>query len=445
MANYQSASEALYERALKVLPGGVSRNTVLRRPHPVYVDYGEGCRVTDVEGVERIDFANNMASLIHGHAHPVVVAAVTDQLGRGSAFTLATEVEIRFAEHIVGRNDGFEKVRFVNSGTEAVMGMLKAARAFTGRFKIAKVEGSYHGQYDYAEVSQTSQPSNWGSEASPVAVPVAYGTPPGVLEDVVVIPFNDPERALAILDKHRGTIAGVLLDPMPHRVGLVPASKDFVTQLREWTEADGSLLLFDEVITFRSSYGGSQEWYDVQPDLTAMGKLIGGGFPVGAIAGAERVMDVMNPLADTLLFPHSGTFSANPVTMTAGLTAMELYDRDAVEHVNALATRAKAGIEAAIDATAAEACVTGSGSMFRVHMKAKSPRTYRESFITPEESVRLTTLLDHLLDSGFIMINTCSATTSTAMGTDEIDALIAAMAEGLGRIGVNADRSDGAA
>ncbi len=443
MANDQSTSEALYERALKVLPGGVSRNTVLRRPHPVYVEHGEGCRVTDVEGIERIDFANNMASLIHGHAHPVVVAAVTDQLKRGSAFTLATEVEIRFAEHIVGRNDGFEKVRFVNSGTEAVMGMLKAARAFTGRFKIAKVEGSYHGQYDYAEVSQTSSPSNWGSEASPVAVPVAYGTPPGVLEDVVVIPFNDPERALAILDQHRGTIAGVLLDPMPHRVGLVPASTDFVTQLREWTEADGSLLLFDEVITFRSSYGGSQEWYDVQPDLTAMGKLIGGGFPVGAIAGAERVMDVMNPLADTLLFPHSGTFSANPVTMTAGLTAMELYDRDAVEHVNALATRAKAGIEAAIDATAAEACVTGSGSMLRVHMKAKSPRTYRESFITPEESVRLTTLLDHLLDSGFIMINTCSATTSTAMGTDEIDALVAAMAEGLGRIDVNANHTDG--
>jgi len=443
MANDQSTNEALYERALKVLPGGVSRNTVLRRPHPVYVDHGQGCRVTDVEGVERIDFANNMASLIHGHAHPVVVAAVADQLERGSAFTLATEVEIRFAEHIVGRNDGFEKVRFVNSGTEAVMGMLKAARAFTGRFKIAKVEGSYHGQYDYAEVSQTSSPSNWGSEASPVAVPVAYGTPPGVLEDVVVIPFNDPERALAILDEHRGTIAGVLLDPMPHRVGLVPASTDFVTQIREWTEADGSLLLFDEVITFRSSYGGSQEWYDVHPDLTAMGKLIGGGFPVGAIAGAERVMDVMNPLADTLLFPHSGTFSANPVTMTAGLTAMELYDRDAVEHVNALATRAKAGIEAAIDATAAEACVTGSGSMFRVHMKAKSPRTYRESFITPEESVRLTTLLDHLLDSGFIMINTCSATTSTAMGTDEIDALIASMAEGLGRIGVNANHTDG--
>jgi len=445
MAVDPTLSEALYERALAVLPGGVSRNTVLRKPHPLYADRASGCRVTDVEGVERIDFANNMASLIHGHSHPEIVAAVTEQLGRGSAFTLATEVEIRFAEHIVGRNDGFEKVRFVNSGTEAVMGMLKAARAFTGRFKIAKVEGSYHGQYDYAEVSQTSSPSNWGSEASPVAVPVAYGTPPGVLEDVVVIPFNDPERAVAILDEHRGTIAGVLLDPMPHRVGLVPASTDFVTQIREWTEADGSLLLFDEVITFRSSYGGSQEWYDVQPDLTALGKLIGGGFPVGAIAGAERVMDVMNPFADPVLFPHSGTFSANPVTMTAGLTAMEMYDTDAVEYVNALANLAVAGIEAAIEATGAEACVTGGGSMFRVHMKAKPPATYRDAFVTPEESGRLTALLDHLLDSGFIMINTCSATTSTAMGTDEIDALIAAMAEGLGRMGVTANHTDGAA
>jgi glutamate-1-semialdehyde 2,1-aminomutase len=435
MAVDPTLSEALYERALAVLPGGVSRNTVLRRPHPLYADHASGCRVTDVEGVERIDFANNMASLIHGHAHPEIVAAVTEQLGKGSAFTLATEIEIRFAEHIVNRNAGFEKVRFVNSGTEAVMAMLKAARAFTGRYKIAKVEGSYHGLYDYAEVSQTSQPSNWGSESSPVAVPVAFGTPPGVLADVVVIPFNDPERAVAILDEHRGTLAGVLLDPMPHRVGLVPASSEFVTRLREWTESDGSLLLFDEVITFRSEFGGAQEWYDVRPDFTAMGKLIGGGFPVGAIAGTARVMDVMNPLTDPVLFPHSGTFSANPVTMTAGLTAMEMYDTDAVEYVNALANLAVAGIKAAIEATGAEACVTGGGSMFRVHMKAEPPATYRDSFVTPEESRRLTALLDHLLDSGFIMINTCSAATSTAMGEAEIDALVESITEGLEMVG----------
>jgi glutamate-1-semialdehyde 2,1-aminomutase len=430
----QSVSAALYERALEVLPGGVSRNTVLRKPHPLYADHASGCRVTDVEGVERIDFANNMASLIHGHAHPAIVQAVTEQLKAGTAFTLATEVEIRFAEHLVGRSDRFEKVRFVNSGTEAVMGMLKAARAFTGRHKIAKIEGAYHGLYDYAEISQTAKPSNWGDETNPVAVPVAYGTPPGVLMDVVVIPFNDPERAIAILDRHKGELAGILLDLMPHRVGLIPASGEFMAALSDWTDEDGSLLLLDEIITFRSEYGGAQEWYDVRADLTAMGKLIGGGFPVGAIAGRAEIMDVMNPLVETVRFPHSGTFSANPVTMTAGLTAMELYDRQAVARVNQLARRAIVGIEDAIRATGVAACVTGRGSMFRVHLKANPPSNYREAFVTADESGRLKVLLDHLFDAGFLMINTCSATISTAMGESEIDAIVDAMAEGYAKI-----------
>lgn len=429
-----SKSALLYERAMKILPGGVSRNTVLRKPHPLYADHASGCRVTDIEGVERIDFANNMASLIHGHAHPAIVEAVAEQLSRGSAFTLATEIEVRYAEHIVGRSDSFEKIRFVNSGTEAVMGMLKAARAFTGRYKIAKVEGAYHGLYDYAEISQTATPSNWGSEVRPEAVPVAFGTPPGVLADVVVIPFNDPDRAIEILEIHRGSLAGVLLDPLPHRVGLVPASDAFVSALRDWTVDDGSLLLFDEVITFRSEYGGAQDWYETSPDLVALGKMIGGGFPVGAIAGRGDVMDVMNPLADKVLFPHSGTFSANPVTMTAGLVAMELFDREAVAYVNSLATRAVEGIEAAIAESGIAACVTGGGSMLRVHMKATPPNNHREAFVTPDESRRLGLLLDHLFDSGFMMINTCSAATSTAMGTEEIDALISAMAEGFPKI-----------
>ena len=145
-----SKSAALYERALQVLPGGISRNTVLRDPHPTYADHGAGCWLTDIEGVKRLDFANNMASLIHGHADPDIVRAVTEQLGKGSAFTMATEVEVRYAEHLCRRNPGFEKIRFVNSGTEALMVSLKASRAFTGRAKIAKVEGAYHGGYDYA-------------------------------------------------------------------------------------------------------------------------------------------------------------------------------------------------------------------------------------------------------------------------------------------------------
>ncbi len=372
-----------------------------------------------------------MAALIHGHAHPEIVRAVTDQIQRGTAFTLATEVEIRFAEHLRTRNDNFEKLRFVNSGTEAVMAAIKASRAFTGRSKIAKVEGAYHGAYDFAEVSQTSKPSNWGPLDHPQSVPTAHGTPPSVLTDVVVIPFNDPERATAILDEHRGELAGVLLDLMPHRVGLVPATAEFVTALRDWTIDDGSLLVLDEVITFRSEYGGAQTWYDVAPDLTAMGKIIGGGFPVGAVAGRADVMGVMDPLADLVLYPHSGTFSANPVTMTAGLMAMEMFDRDAVNRVNYLAKRAVTGIEKAIAATGVTACVTGGGSMLRVHLKERPPTGYREAFLDADESMRLSVLLEHLFDEGFMMINTCSATVSTPMTETEIDALVAAFEVGL--------------
>ena len=422
-----SRSEALYERARRVLPGGVSRNTVLRSPHPLYAASGEGARVTDIEGVTRIDFANNMASLIHGHAHPAVVAAVTEQLRKGTAFTLGTEIEVRYAEHLCGRNPGFERVRFVNSGTEAVMSCLKAARAFTGRARIAKVEGAYHGLYDYAEVSQTSGPANWGDQDRPLSVPVADGTPAGALEDVVVIPFNDPETALAILDRHRDDLACVLLDPLPHRVGLMPATSEFVGALRDWTRRHGALLVFDEVITFRSEYGGAQQWYDVQPDLTAMGKIIGGGFPVGALAGRAEVMDVMDPLVSHVRFPLSGTFSANPITMTAGLATMELFDRQAVARVNMLADRARAGIEEAIRATGVGACVTGGGSMFRVHLKPRPPRNYREAFTDPNEGRLLRALLEHLLQEGFILINTGSAAVSTAMGEDEIDGLVEAV------------------
>jgi len=432
----QSPSAALYQRALKVMPGGCSRNTVLRKPHPLYAERGEGCYVTDIEGVRRIDFANNMASLIHGHAHPAVVSAVTDQLQKGTAFTLATEVEIDYAEHLCNRNPGFEKIRFVNSGTEAVMSCLKAARAYTGRAKIAKVEGAYHGLYDFAEVSQTSKPVNWGDEEKPLSVPVAHGTPASALKEVVVIPFNDAERAIAILDHHADELACVLIDLLPHRVGLVPASQDFIEALHQWTRDNGALLVCDEVITFRSNYGGAQEWYQVRPDLTAMGKMIGGGFPVGALAGRAEVMDVMDPLADKVLFPHSGTFSANPITMTAGLVTMELFDEAAVLKLNALAEHTRIQIEEAIRLTDIPACVTGSGSMFRVHMKPEPPVNYRAAFETPEQAARLKVLLDHLFDNGIMMINTCSGTLSTVMTEKEVDTLVEVMLGGFRKIKV---------
>ena len=430
----RSRSATLYERARKVMPGGISRNTVLRKPHPLYVESGAGCYVTDVEGVKRIDFANNVASLIHGHAHPKVVEAVAAQLRKGTAFTLATEVEIEFAEHMCSRNAGFENIRFVNSGTEAVMACIKAARAYTGRPKIAKVEGAYHGLYDYAEVSQTANPGNWGDADSPTSVPVAYGTPESALGDVIVIPFNQPEKAIEILNQHRDDLACVLLDLMPHRVSLVPASQEFVHAIYGWTRENNALMVCDEVITFRANYGGAQEWYAVRPDLTAMGKMIGGGFPVGALAGRQDVMGVMDPLADKVLFPHAGTFSANPVTMTAGLVTMALYDQEAVARLNRLGEMARTGIVEAIWVAGIPACVSGGGSLFRIHLKPEIPITYRNDYMTPKEKNILQALLDHLFENGIILINSGSGTLSTAMTEKEIEILTETLLAGFRKI-----------
>lgn len=427
-------SAGLYERALCFLPGGVSRNSVLHRPHPFYAAKGEGCYVTDVEGVRRIDFANNIASLIHGHAHPVIVREVSKQLRRGTAFTFATEAEILFAEHMCSRSSSFHKIRFVNSGTEAILCSLKAARAFTGRPKIAKVEGSYHGIYDYAEVSQTAQPANWGPADHPVSVPVAYGTPQEALDDVVVIPFNDPDTAIAILDEHARDLACVLVDPLPHRVGLLPASKEFIRALRNWTFEHGALLVFDEVITFRSKFGGAQQWFDVRPDLTALGKMIGGGFPVGAIAGCAEVMNVFNPLAEKVLFPHSGTFSANPITMTAGRAAMQLFDSDAVARLNQMGERTRWQIGEAIRQADVPACVTGAGSMFRIHLKPEPPKNYREAYANATETRLLRTLIDYSFDNGLMLVQTGAGFLSTPMTGNEIDTLSDVLLKGFKKI-----------
>ena len=428
-----SRSEALYQRALRVMPGGCSRNTVLRQPHPFYVDHGNGCYVTDIEGNERIDFANNMASLIHGHAHPAIVAAVSAQLRRGTAFTLATEQEVLYAEDMISRVDAFENIRFVNSGTEAVMSCLKAARAYTGRPKIAKVEGAYHGLYDYAEVSQTSNPGNWGDADSPAKVPVSYGTPESTLNDVVVIPFNNAARAIEILEREVDSLACVLLDLVPHRIGLIPAEREYVTALRQWTQRNGILLVCDEVITFHCA----QESLGIKPDLTAMGKMIGGGFPVGAIAGSRDVMSVMDPLKKPVLFPHSGTFSANPVTMTAGRVAMQLFDQDAVSRLNALGNRVRRQLTEAIAIAGVAACVTGRGSMFRILMKPEPPTDYRSGYASDEEVQTLRNFLDYTTDNGVLLIGTGTGMLSTAMGEAEIDRLCEVALAGFRQMKVN--------
>ncbi len=425
-------SKAIFDRAVGVLTGGVSRNTIFRKPHPYYAASANGSYIKDIDGVKRLDFANNMASLIHGHSHPAIVSAVTDQLKKGSAFTMGTEAEVIFAELLTSRSPMFEKIRFMNSGTEAVMTMIKASRAYTGKFKLAKAEGAYHGTYDYAEISQTANPSNWGDINKPNAVPVVQHTPKGLTDDVVIFPFNDIERTIHILDQNADQIACVLIDPVPHRIGLFPATNEFIEAIYHWTRKNKAILAFDEVVSYRVTYAGAQCNYSVKPDLTALGKIIGGGFPIGALAGKSEIMEVLDPRGTFLKHPHSGTFSANPISTTAGRVAMELFDEQAVIKLNTLAMIARKQIEEVIKIANVPVCITGAGSMFKLHFQENIPNTYRQSYQNKETREIVTELLDYLfLKENIIMINTLACMFSTTLTQSNIDRLSEALLRGL--------------
>ena len=247
-----SRSAALFDRARAVLPGGISRLQTWVDPYPIYARHGDGAYITDVDGVRRLDLMNNFASLIHGHAHPRVIEAATAAAATGSCFAMPTEAEVAMAELLCERVASVERVRFCNSGTEAVMIALKAARARTGRPRIAKIEGPYHGMYDYAEVSLDSSPGTWDND--PHSVRFAAGSPQAVLDDTVVFPFNDTATAERILRGAGDSLAAILIDPAPGVFGMIPMAPDFVAMIQRVAEDIGACLIIDEAIAFRLGY-----------------------------------------------------------------------------------------------------------------------------------------------------------------------------------------------
>lgn len=433
----KSVSRTMYNRALASLPGGNTRTTVFMKPYPIYAARGEGCRVWDVDGNEFIDCINNFTSLIHGHAHPSLIEAATRQLSVGSAFGLPTESEIDLAELLVSRLPSVEQVRFANSGTEAVMMALKAARAFTGRPKIAKCEGAYHGSYDYAEVSLDPPPDAWGRNA-PVSVAYAKGTPDNVLADVVTIPFNDTEAAVSLIREHGSELACVLIDPMPNRAGLAPADKAYLNALREITREVGALLVFDEVITFRLGYSGAQGLWGIDPDLTTLGKIMGGGFPVGAIAGRKEVMSVFDPRSGKPALPHGGTFSANPVTMRAGLAAMQLLDEAAFTRLNVIGEAVREGINEAFRRNGVPGGTVGLGSLLKIHFADRPIRDYRSAYMTEQETKRQAVFNLGLLNRGVLAASYGLMALSTPMTDADVDTIVAAASDALAEVSASA-------
>lgn len=428
-----SRSQKMYNRALSSLPGGNTRTTVFMKPYPIYAARGEGCRVYDLDGNAFIDCINNFTSLIHGHAHPALIKAATDQLALGSAFGLPTQSEVELAELLAARLPSVDQLRFCNSGTEAVMMALKAARAFTGRPKIAKCEGAYHGSYDYAEVSLDPTPEQWGRNA-PVSVAYAKGTPDNVLADVVAIPFNNAEAAVSLIREHGKDLACVLVDPMPNRAGLSPADKAYVQALREVTREVGALLIFDEVITFRLGYAGAQGIWEIEPDLTTLGKIMGGGFPVGAVGGRSDVMAVFDPRPGKPMLPHGGTFSANPVTMRAGIAAMELLDQAAFARLDAMGEAVRGGINDAFRKHGVPGGTVGMGSLLKIHFADRPVRDYRSAYLTEEETRRQTIFNRGLLNRGVLAAGYGLMALSTPMSDADIDAIVGAASDALAEV-----------
>jgi glutamate-1-semialdehyde 2,1-aminomutase len=429
-----SRSARLFAEAQRVMPGGNSRTTVFMAPYPPYAASGQGCWITDVDGDRRLDCINNYTSLIHGHAHPRLIEAAERRMRQGTSFPLPTPEEIELASLLVDRLPSVEQVRFTNSGTEAVMMAIKAARGFTNRPRIAKFEGAYHGSYDYAEVSLSSGPEEWGSAASPASVAYSRGTPPAVLEDVIVLPFNRTELAVARIEREARSLAAVLLDPLPNRVGLLPAQPDFLRAMREVTRAHGILLIFDEVISFRVGYHGAQGQFGVLPDLTTLGKIIGGGFPVGAVGGRADVMAVFDPRGGRAPVPHGGTFNANPVTMAAGLAAMQLLDRAAFARLDDLGAKLRASMEDCLVRAGLPGRVTGIGSLFRVHPTGRELVDFRSTRLDAAEAGRLAAVVRSLLEHGVLLAPTGLGCLSTPMTDVELEGFLETFAACLAEV-----------
>ncbi len=412
------------------MPGGNTRTSLFWQPHQIYAASASGSRVVDVDGVERIDLQNNFTTLIHGHAHPAVVRRVQEQVGRMMSIGLATELEIELAELICSRVPSIERIRFTNSGTEAVLAAIKAARAFTMRPKIAKCEGVYHGSSDLMEISNASTPAEWGDEEAPASVPMSRGTPEGVLNDIIVLPLNNIESSERLLNRHADELAGVIIDPMPVRSGLIPAKREYLDMLLSFTRRNNSVLIFDEVLTFRLGYHGAQAVFGCEPDLTTLGKIIGGGMPVGAVGGKREIMAVFDPREGFAVW-HGGTFNGNPMTMVAGLACMELLTLDAFRRLDELGDLTRSKVREAFVGAGIAGQVTGMGSLLRIHCTERPLTGYRSFYPTPEEACNLVWLMVYLLNHGFLMTRMGTAAISTITTEAEIDRFGDTLFEGL--------------
>ncbi len=419
-----------HQQAQVCLPGGDSRTITFHKPYPLYIQSGEGPHISDIDGNVYADFLGNYTSMIHGHGHPEIVKAITEQARRGTGFAACTPLQVTLAEELCRRVPSIERVRFCNSGTEATMNAVRAARAFTGRPKIVKMEGGYHGTHDLVQVSVAPPLGAAGPADAPSPVPEGLGIPEAILGDLIIISFNDENAAERIFERHGSEIAAVIVEPILGSAGIVLPEPGFLFALRRLCDANDSLLIFDEVITFRLHYGGAQALFSVRPDLTSLGKIIGGGLPVGAFGGRAEVMALYAPPHQRI--DQGGTFNANPLTMAAGIAAMELLPHEEILRINELGDSLADGFKSVLEEIQVVAQVNACGSLMALHFTDVPVYDYR-SYSTDHEGIHHLVHLS-LLNRGVFSAPRGMFAISTPMGKREVEEAISAFADVLAEV-----------
>lgn len=419
-----SKSRDAWEEAKEYLPGGDSRNSIFWEPYPIFVERASGAHVIDADGTDRLDFIGTMTTLVLGHSPQPVVAAVKEQLENGVVYNAPNRHQIRLAQILCQRIPSFELVRFTNSGTEATMNTIRAARAITGKSQIAKVEGGYHGTHDIVSVSVRVDPADAGERTRPEALAATEGLADGVLDSVVVMPFNEAGSARQILEEHKDELAAVIIEPILGSVGMLPGTTEFLAMLREFTRANGIILIFDEVISFRAAPGGAQELYGITPDLTSLGKIIGGGFSVGAFGGRRDIMELYDPTQGPKV-SHAGTFNANPATMLAGAVTMEQLTPEVYRRLAEVTEYLRQGVRSVGEELEVPVQVTGLGSLFGIHFTNEAIIGYRD--IAAEDPGFRHQVFLGLMNEGILMAPNLVGAISTVLGEPEVDSFVGAL------------------
>jgi glutamate-1-semialdehyde 2,1-aminomutase len=415
-----SRSSELFARAQRVIPGGV--NSPVRAfksvgTDPLFYERAKGSRVWDADGNEYIDFVASWGPMILGHSPDVVLDAVRAQLDRGTSYGAPTELEVEMAEAVCAAVPSVEMVRMVSSGTEATMSAIRLARGYTGRHKFIKFDGNYHGHSDALLVAA-------GSGLITLGIPGTPGVTPGAAQDTVVLPYNDLDSVAAALAAEGDQIAAIIVEPVSGNMGVVPPAAGFLEGLRELCDKHGVVLIFDEVITgFRVALGGAQERFSVMPDLTTLGKIIGGGFPVGAFGGKREIMERLAPVGPVY---QAGTLSGNPVAMAAGLALIgELSKPGVYDELERKGAHLESGLRAAVQAAGIDACLTRVGAMACMFFTAEEVRDW------PSASTSDTELYARyfrgMLDRGIVLAP--SQFEATFVGMAHTDADIDAMTD----------------